>query len=634
MKTHTVGRALRLWEKSAVAGGIEDPNVMKYLKTALKKYVAPELDKKTQSLTPTEFARYCEGWDIAQLKNALKIFDCQFDAAVEAETISKSTKGNYRSALGRFMNWVEQQTWWQEIFLEESVPPRAPKLPPRVNVNPIKKEVVLYGLPKSEAPEALKNQLERYKQFRLTGNKLILENPEERKLAREQRKLARENNSDGNFNITRSKAKITTVLEESYSKEETWILMFLGWCLNEEKMSLDELCLELLTDPDLIDDYNNWSIQKRENCHSMGEKMVYAGIAIAKWLNYGKSKRRNWSDIPIITELQDLGANYDEEYTKEKKQNEARKWPKKKLTHEQARLVVQEARNYCSYRDSSGNVRNLASVAKSWQTYLIIKFLVYCPVRQKEIRNLKINETIFRRIDVNGRPYYEVLIKGKDFSKTGVPRNYRLPSILTKDIEIWSDVWLPKIKEVVETPDKWTNFWGFSLKELEEYKQQLEIGLAEEKIPEISVKKRGRSGNYLKNLESKVRGWDNRFNSRVTAQENLEKYNGFLFPSLGSKRGKNYGKPLSDSILRSQVVEGIKKVTRARPEIFGTQKETNPHAFRHIAEKHIRKVRPSEKGLLGKLIGHSERVGDEYADQITTEYELTEKIVDDWWEEI
>jgi hypothetical protein len=31
--------------------------------------------------------------------------------------------------------------------------------------------------------------------------------------------------------------------------------------------------------------------------------------------------------------------------------------------------------------------RQISAVARSWQTYLIIKILVYCPVRQEEIRN-------------------------------------------------------------------------------------------------------------------------------------------------------------------------------------------------------------------------------------------------------
>ncbi|MEP0798150.1 hypothetical protein NDI44_26870 [Trichocoleus sp. DQ-A3] len=31
---------------------------------------------------------------------------------------------------------------------------------------------------------------------------------------------------------------------------------------------------------------------------------------IAKWLNYDNSQRRNWSDIPIVLQLQDLQSEY------------------------------------------------------------------------------------------------------------------------------------------------------------------------------------------------------------------------------------------------------------------------------------------------------------------------------------
>jgi hypothetical protein len=54
---------------------------------------------------------------------------------------------------------------------------------------------------------------------------------------------------------------------------------------------------------------------------------------------------------------------------------------------------------------------------------------------------------------------------------------------------------------------------------------------------------------------------------------------------------------------------------------------------RHIAEKHVRQMGKSHiTEAFGTLIGHSKEMGDKYADQITSEYELTEAIVDNWWE--
>jgi hypothetical protein len=76
--------------------------------------------------------------------------------------------------------------------------------------------------------------------------------------------------------------------------------------------------------------------------------MAKTAIAIAKWLNYDKSTRRNWSDIPLILDLKDLRNEYAQEYAKEKKQLEAEKWSRKKLTHEQAQQVVQYLRKLCA----------------------------------------------------------------------------------------------------------------------------------------------------------------------------------------------------------------------------------------------------------------------------------------------
>ncbi len=59
MTEYTVSYALRLWEKSPEAAQVGKA-VKKNLKTALKKYVIPELDQSVESLTAKEFAQYCE----------------------------------------------------------------------------------------------------------------------------------------------------------------------------------------------------------------------------------------------------------------------------------------------------------------------------------------------------------------------------------------------------------------------------------------------------------------------------------------------------------------------------------------------------------------------------------------------
>ncbi|MBD0262478.1 MAG: hypothetical protein ICV78_07035 [Tolypothrix sp. Co-bin9] len=77
-------------------------------------------------------------------------------------------------------------------------------------------------------------------------------------------------------------------------------------------------------------------------------------------------------------------------------------------------------------------------------------------------------------------------------------------------------------------------------------------------------------------------------------------------------------------------------MARATKQLFGEERvlRTNPHAFRHIAEKHIRTSNVNtDAETFGTFIGHSKEMGDLYAQQITSEYEVTEKISNNWWQE-
>ncbi len=60
---------------------------------------------------------------------------------------------------------------------------------------------------------------------------------------------------------------------------------------------------------------------------------------------------------------------------------------------------------------------------------------------------------------------------------------------------------------------------------------------------------------------------------------------------------------------------------------------TNSHGFRHIGDKQVRKVRKGNQKDFDTFIGHSEKMGDEYAEQIMSEFGQTEYLVDDWWED-
>ena len=621
MEEYTLSRALKLWETSKDAKSV-GTNFNKYLSIALRLYIFPELDPSAKNLRVEEFASFCDRLPAAQLKGALDIFDRRFAEAVEKGRISRSTGRNYRSSLKRFTNWLEKQAWWRCLFPDPiaKVSPfreKSPALPKsRERHSP-------YGLSKDELPSHVLEELEEFKQFRLTGGRNIRRSLGEQRGYREEGEARR--------------PKIDAVGSSTFKNDEEKILPFLGWYVQESPNST--LNLELLTDVDLLDDYTYWAIETRGVCHSTGVNTAKTAIAIAKWLNYDKSTRRNWSDIPLILDLKDLRNEYAQEYAKEKKQLEAEKWSRKKLTHEEAQQVVQYLRKLCAphinHRDTeTGELskyprrRQISAVARSWQTYLIIKILVYCPVRQEEIRNFALGETLFRREDDEGNPYYEVYFKehkrATKHSSQSKARHYRLPAILTEDLDMWVYKWRPLIEELVETPEGWMKLWGYQLDKVKRVQQRIEA--AQQGIVPKAVKTSPEE--YIQSHERRLKGVERRINAWEIAKSNFEA-NNRLFFMFGKHGTEAFGKSFEIDTFWETVRRAFAIATKT---LFGEARWINPHALRHIAEKHVRQPgRADIAESFGTFIGHLKEMGDEYAEQITSEYELTEEITDDWW---
>jgi integrase len=619
MKSYSLSHVLNLWRKSKQAKQVGN-DFEKHLSIALRLYVIPELDAQAQNLKTRQFAAYCNNFSVDRLKDTLLIFNQQTEIAIGKGLLSEGTRDNYRSTLKRFLEWVEGQVWWRELFpvpvTDEDVAPFRVRLEPK----PTRGKLASYGLTWSQLPEHVVQQIEAFKEFRLTGGKNL------RRAARgrqERRELERVR-----------KPRVVSVKPTTFKKEEQAVLRFLGWYVQEYPDS--ELNLELLTDVNLLDDYTYWATQTRGVSYSTGEHMVGTAIAIAKWLNYDKSKRRSWSDVPIVLELQDLQSEYSEIYQQENQILTEKKWKLKKLTHQEARQVVQYiqslcAPNYGRHNKETGEflshgTRPKSAIARAWQTYLIVKLLVYCPVRQEEVRNLKLGDTLFRKEDKQGIPYYVVKLKEhKRSSTTHKPREYKLPAILTEDLDMWVYKWRPLIEESVKTLEGWLEFWGYGSGKVERIRARLEAakqGVVAEKV-EAPIDK------YIHQEEARLQGAENRIAAWEVAKANFESHN-YLFFITGKRDPKSFGKPHYVASIWRMVNRAIATATLA---LFSEARWTNPHALRHIAEKHIRQIGKSHIAhAFGTLVGHSKQMGDEYAAQITSEYELTEDIVDDWWE--
>jgi hypothetical protein len=613
MTSYTLGYALKAWANADIASK-QGIHFDKNLSIALRYYVIPEISLEKLILKPKELHEYAQTLNLEQSKDAMEIFERCSDEAISLGKLSTKTRANYRSALGIFINWMQKQVWWLESSFE--LPTKVAPFRQKATRKTVRKRLPNYGLKRNELSEELKEELEEFKTFRKTGGNNL------RSL---RRKIQQSTERAISFDL--KGVSINTLI-----KEEEIILSFLGW--HKQHYPDNQVSIKLLVNVQLIDEFAVWLINCRDNSYALAQAAIATSIAIAKWIHYPQSKHSDWSDISLILDLQDLQNEYSEAYAKHKKENMAEKWSTKEITHEELRQVVQYLHSLCSpyygrHDPKTGEflkhgTRPNSAIVSAWQAYFIVKYFVYCPVRQEEIRNLKLGENLFRQIDQNGNPYYSVLITEHKRSRWGKPRNYPLPNILTADLDLWINKWRPLLLESVQTVENWIHYWRDTLGNIEGTKKRLELakqGIVSDKV-KISIEK------YIARSEQELKSASNGLNALEKAKSNVEGHN-YLFFMLGKSRGESFGKPHTRDSVEDIVSRSIAGATNA---LFGEAKWINPHALRHIAEKHIRLLNKSDSlESFGTLIGHSKETGDEYAAQITTDYELSQKIVDDWW---
>jgi len=386
--------------------------------------------------------------------------------------------------------------------------------------------------------------------------------------------------------------------------------------------------MELVTDPIFLQDYADWLINKRRCSYSEAAKLLQAAISVAKWLTFEQSHRRDWSDIPRVVQLQALRARFTESYRDEKPQRDEEKWSNREIEHSQAREVAQYLYECCAKLSNSGYKRRLSAIVEAWEVYLMIKILVYAPVRQEELRKLQVGSTLIKLKDSQGLERYAVRIKNhKNFNRTGKSRYYPLPSVLTQDLDTWLHVIRPMAIEAPQTRESWLKFWGRKESEIEPLQKRLE--LAQNGSLSLHVKN---LENYIAQLNKKLTGLQTRIASWEQAKSNASVCEHVFF-SLGGNRPDSFAKPYDDD--RLSCITGLvsRAVGRATKALFDQEYFLNPHGFRNIASKHLRKCgNGAHKDAFSAFVGHSVEIDDEYAAQITSDYELIEDIVDDWWE--
>jgi len=627
----TLGQSISVWGKTKE---VRNTSLVKLLRTSLKLYVLPEIENTSIFyLSADEFRDYCYEIDVLKLEETkiIAIFDRAFDACVQSEKVSPTTKGNYRWALKAFFRWLHSQNWYQEQ-LSQPQPTTcqkrvyAEKRPARQFEGPR-----VYALQEEDLPEQVCQSLNKYELFwshdsGIANSEQSIEITKAQNLSdlRNSRlKQAQEEIHQGTVLVRPTFKKISKSTSKGYRQE---IKAFLGWCVNIEGYSLNEISLEWINHSSFYLDYIDWLIRRRNCGYSAGERVLRLSLSVVKYRTYHASNKDDWSDIPLVLFIQHKLSEFRTLRKEENYLKQEEKWGNKEISHQQARETVNYLYQHCSPQRAGlfrgyqfTRKRPSSAFVASWQTYLIIKFLVYVPVRQEELRKLQIGTTLRLIQDSQGINRYAVKIK--DHKRTGItgkPRYYPLPVILTKDITTWIEEIRPLAIDAPSSLESWLGFWGHTVNKLNRLKQKIQASENAEPLGEKT----------LRNAQNAIRAITGKIDALSTARQSASQCN-HLFFMLGYNRPAAFSQPWKASSLSRLVNLAVSGATKG---LYGEPRYLNPHGFRNTGAKHLRTIgREEDKEAFSALLGHSIEIDDDYADAITNDFEVLEAFVDDWW---
>lgn len=406
-------KAYELFKNSGICR--KNPKIIGNLKTCLRKYVIPYY------ISDQEDLRYDPGLFTAMERILLRDFrDARkvFDKIGHTAGISKGTLANYRSVLHRFVKWMEKQDWYDDafgVYEGERTPPRKIKglnlRQERRGQRAYSKQT--YRLASHEITQLVEEQLTSFHRFMIAPEVPKRQDP--------------------------------PVREVTFKSYRSAVLMFLGWMHHAEEVALEELQLELMSDREWLDEFIAYGISDRGNSYGWAINMAAAALNVAKWSNYRHSKSPKYRDIEAIELIRALLSELNIKHKKEPKRTISKEALKEKLlTLQECIQVGYYLKKCCAPRTSTGEKRDTSTIMSSWQRYLIITILTYCPVRQREIRELELGETLFREQD--GYVIRLLPPKHKNGGRTGKEREFALPDLLTDDLDEWLNVWRPNVQ--------------------------------------------------------------------------------------------------------------------------------------------------------------------------------------------
>ena len=558
------------------------------LKTVLRKYILS--DRSTYNFSAEDL--HGAGFDYCLSQVSLESFlkadpvallakSCQ--AAREAGTLHAVVeRTTYRPALNKFLKWLQQASWYDEAAGVTSGN-YAPRNRFGVNImvanrgrRDLKDEP--YGLKETELTPKVRRQLEALQDFCTAA---YVPHRQDKKMR-----------------------------EITFENHKGRVLDFLGWLQLIEGRQAKSLDLKLLENIKLLSKFLVWGTKKRNNTCGWAQGFCDSAINVAKWRHCSESKRPMYRDIPVIEEIRQINTTLGQGYKEQRKTNKRRKKKEKYMTLEQCIEVVKYLRKCCAPRDSFGQKRSDLSVARSWQRYLLVAILTYCPVRQRELRELELGRTLERLADG-----YRVMLEPED-NKTADERDFILSDILAADVVVdideWLEVWRPKIEAATTDLDHWLGFV-----ERRAFKDTKELTAHLAKLQaQIQCAEQAHQKDEVEQLEKRLKAAQALAETLAQARANFP--NNLFFVSFGNSQMEGYGKPLGPTDLYSTVRRAVYTATAAlkglEHPLFKDldPRKTNPHFFRNIATTHERRHgNPAHRKAFHKVLGNSEAVGDE-----------------------
>ena len=390
------------------------------LKTALRRHILPALDSHSFLREDLEGV----GLDYALSQISLLIFlnaeprkvleeSCR--KAVEAGTLQPTIgRTTYRSPVNKFLTWIEQGQWYEEIVRTSSgrYAPRTRYGDNIMNSNRGRRALhtTSYALKETELTPELVQQLAELHIF-CTGEYVSY---------RQDKKMR----------------------EITFKNHRTRALSFFGWLRTAKNYEITDLDITVLVDLSLLNKFLEWGINVQGNTCGWAQGFCELALNVLKWLHCHESKRPKYRDIEAVDEVRMIINKLAERYAEQRKANKKAKRPEKEMTMEQCVEIIKYLRKCCAPRDSFGSKRSTLSVVHSWQRYLLVAILTYCPLRQRELRELELNRTLFRTLEG-----YRMVLHPED-NKTGDERDFILSDILASevvvDLDEWLDVWRPR----------------------------------------------------------------------------------------------------------------------------------------------------------------------------------------------